>query len=310
MSKLKLYFILLFIIIYNQNANSNLIEIKVKVQNEIITNLDIINEKKYLFFLNPKLKELKNERTDNIAKNSLVNEIIKQKELEKYFDFKKNINLVNNVEKNLLKKKNIKNKEEFIKILKNKGLKYETINKKLIIETLWNQLIFNKYSNNIIINEEYLRKNILDQFNKRDKKFNYNLSEIVFTDTSDDKLDQKISDINKSIIEIGFENTANIFSVSNTSKNGGLIGWVNELQISKEINEKIKNLDIQEVSKPIKLQNTYLVIKINDREEINEKLNIESQLKKLVIKEENRQLNNFSIIFYKRLKKNIEINEY
>ena len=208
------------------------------------------------------------------------------------------------------KKKNIKNKEEFIKILKNKGLKYETINKKLIIETLWNQLIFNKYSNNIIINEEYLRKNILDQFNKRDKKFNYNLSEIVFTDTSDDKLDQKISDINKSIIEIGFENTANIFSVSNTSKNGGLIGWVNELQISKEINEKIKNLDIQEVSKPIKLQNTYLVIKINDREEINEKLNIESQLKKLVIKEENRQLNNFSIIFYKRLKKNIEINEY
>ena len=210
----------------------------------------------------------------------------------------------------MLKKKNIKNKEEFIKILKNKGLKYETINKKLIIETLWNQLIFNKYSNNIIINEEYLRKNILDQFNKRDKKFNYNLSEIVFTDTSDDKLDQKISDINKSIIEIGFENTANIFSVSNTSKNGGLIGWVNELQISKEINEKIKNLDIQEVSKPIKLQNTYLVIKINDREEINEKLNIESQLKKLVIKEENRQLNNFSIIFYKRLKKNIEINEY
>ena len=310
MSKLKLYCILLFIIIYNQNANSNLIEIKVKVQNEIITNLDIINEKKYLFFLNPKLKELKNERTDNIAKNSLVNEIIKQKELEKYFDFKKNINLVNNVEKNLLKKKNIKNKEEFIKILKNEGLKYETINKKLIIETLWNQLIFNKYSNNIVINEEYLRKNILDQFNKRDKKFNYNLSEIVFTDTSDDKLDQKISDINKSIIEIGFENTANIFSVSNTSKNGGLIGWVNELQISKEINEKIKNLDIQEVSKPIKLQNTYLVIKINDREEINEKLNIESQLKKLVIKEENRQLNNFSIIFYKRLKKNIEINEY
>ncbi len=310
MSKLKLYCILLFIIIYNQNVNSNLIEIKVKVQNEIITNLDIINEKKYLFFLNPKLKELKNERTDNIAKNSLVNEIIKQKELEKYFDFKKNINLVNNVEKNLLKKKNIKNKEEFIKILKNEGLKYETINKKLIIETLWNQLIFNKYSNNIVINEEYLRKNILDQFNKRDKKFNYNLSEIVFTDTSDDKLDQKISDINKSIIEIGFENTANIFSVSNTSKNGGLIGWVNELQISKEINEKIKNLDIQEVSKPIKLQNTYLVIKINDREEINEKLNIESQLKKLVIKEENRQLNNFSIIFYKRLKKNIEINEY
>ena len=69
-------------------------------------------------------------------------------------------------------------------------------------------------------------------------------------------------------------------------------------------------LEIDQVSKPIKIQNGYLLIKINDKKEFKEKINIDDQLEKLVNKERNRQLNSFSNIFYKRLKKNIEINEY
>ena len=116
--------------------------------------------------------------------------------------------------------------------------------------------------------------------------------------------------INQNIEKIGFENTANIFSNSNSSKNGGLIGWINELQLSNKVRNEINKLEIGQVSKPIKIQNGYLLIKINDKKEFKENINIEDQLTKLVNKEKNRQLNTFSNIYYKRLKKNIEINEY
>ena len=53
--------------------------------------------------------------------------------------------------------------------------------------------------------------------------------------------------INKNLKDIGFENTANIFSISNSSKNGGLLGWVNELQLSNRIRNEIKNLKIGQI---------------------------------------------------------------
>ena len=164
----------------------------------------------------------------------MITEIIKKKELEKFFDTNINENLINTVEKNFLKSKNIKNKDEFLNILKNKNLDYGTIREKLYIEALWNQLIFQKYSNNIVINKTELKKNILDKIKREKKKFSYNLSEIFFTESTGETFDQKIFKINKSIEKVGFENTANIYSISNTSNKGGLIGWINELQISKK----------------------------------------------------------------------------
>ena len=118
------------------------------------------------------------------------------------------------------------------------------------------------------------------------------------------------SKIKESIDEIGFENTANIFSVSNTSKNGGLIGWINEVQITGIISETINKLKINEISKPIPITNGYLIIKLNNKKNFEEKIDIDKELEKLLNQETNRQLNGFSIILYKRLKKNIDINEY
>ena len=197
-----------------------------------------------------------------------------------------------------------------MKILENKDLDYEIIKDKLYIEALWNQLIYQKYSTNIILNEDALRKNILDQIAKEKTKFSYNLSEIFFTEDIEETLDQKIKKINNSIKNIGFENTANIYSISNTSNKGGLIGWINELQISNLIGNEIKSLKVDEISKAIKLQNGYIIIKLNDKKEFNQKINVNDQLEKLIVNETNRQLNNFSTILYKRLKKNIDIDEY
>ena len=291
-------------------AQANLIEIKVKLQNEIITNLDIDNEKKYLFFLNPKLQELEELRINKIAIDSLINEIIKKNEVEKIFNLEQNKNLINIVENNLLIKKNIKNKEEFIQILNSRELDYKNIKEKLLVEALWNQLIYKKYSENVVINKDELKNNILDQYNKNKKKFTYNLSEIFFTQSIGENIEQRISQINKSINDIGFENTANIYSIASTAKKGGLIGWVNELQISNKIGVEIKKLNINEVSRPIKVQNGFIMIKLNEKKEFKQKIDIDEQLKRLVNSETNRQLNNFSTIYYKRLKKNIDINEY
>ena len=310
MNKLKIFFILIVLFNINKQIHANVIEIKVKIQNEIITNLDIENEKRYLFFLNPRLQELEITKIDNIAKESLITEIIKTKELEKFFNFNENKKLINIVEKNLFLKKNIKNKDEFLNILKKINLDYETIKIKLYIEALWNQFIFQKYSENVIINKNQLKNNILDQINKEEKKFSYNLSEIFFEESIDSNFDQKFSKINESIKEIGFENTANIYSTSNTSKKGGLIGWVNELQLSSKIRDQIKILDVNEITKPIKLNNGFILIKLNNKKEFNQKIDLDEQLKRLINSETNRQLNNFSNIHFKKLKKNLDIDAY
>ena len=217
---------------------------------------------------------------------------------------------VNIIERNLLQRKKIKDKDELLEILNDNDIEYENFRNKLKTEGLWNQLVYQKYNKNIRISEKNLRANIIKQFENKKKKFEYNLSEILIGEILEGDINKILLKINKSINEIGFENTANIFSISNTSKNGGLIGWINELQISKEINENLKNLKINNVTKPIKMQTGYLLIKLNDKRELSEKIDVDNEVEKLKIKETNRQLNNYSTIFFKKLKKNTKIYEY
>ena len=150
----------------------------------------------------------------------------------------------------------------------------------------------------------------MDQYKSNKNKYEYNLSEIFFTDNVAESLDKTVERIIANINDIGFENTANLLSISDTSKNGGLIGWINELQISENIKKNIIILKEGEISKPIKIGGGYLLIKLNKSRELKQKINIENQLKEMVNKETNRQLNSFSNIYFKRLKKNIQIDEF
>ena len=310
MSKIKITIFLILISTFVQFSYSDTIEIKVKINDQIITNLDIEIEKKYLLFLNPKLIELERSKVEDLARNSLITEIIKKIELEKFFNFTKNDQLVNKIEKQLIKKRNISSVEDFKKILKEKDLNYFIVKEKLLIETLWNKLIYDKYKDNVVINKEELRENIIIEFNNNKKKFAYNLSEIVLSKDVSEAFDERLLKIDKSIEKVGFENTANIYSISSSSKNGGLIGWVNEIQISKKIIEKIRKLEVNQITEPIEIQNGYILIKVNNKKQIQQNINIDNELDKLINKEMNSQLSNFSTIFYKKLKKNIEINEY
>ena len=307
----KIKYILFFVLFFNINLNvyGSSIKIITKVDNEIITNIDIKNEKKYLLFLNPKLDQLNKDQINKIAKNSLITEIIKKKEINKIYDISKMGSFLGSIEQRYLKNKNINNKSNFIKILKKRDLEYDNIISKLHIEALWNQHIYNKFSQNIRINEEKMRTNILIQFQNEKKKYEYDLSEILFTENVSENFDETLKKIEKSIINIGFENTANIFSISRTSKNGGLIGWVNELQISENIKKHIIRLKIGQISNPIKIGGGYLIIKLNNKKEFKQEVDLENELNELISKETNRQLNTYSIIFYKKLKKNTKINE-
>ena len=309
MNSLKLTLIIFTLIFLNIDSYAGAIKIITKVQNEIITNLDIENEKQYLLFLNPKLEKLNEKRIKGIAKNSLITEIIKKNELKKFYNLNNKDSLLNNIEKRLIKNKNLKNKSELIQILESKNLKYNNVMMKFLIESLWNQLIYNKYSNNLRVDENSLRQNLINQYEGKEKKYEYNLSEILFTENINENINETFDKLNKSISEIGFENTANIFSISSTSKNGGLIGWVNELQISEKIETNIKKLKKNEVSIPIKIKTGYLLIKLNDKREFSQEINIENEVRELVKKETNRQLNTFSVMFFKRIRKNAEINE-
>ena len=250
------------------------------------------------------------KKLKKLQKNSLITELVKKKELNLLVNLDQNKEIIDVLQNTFLKKKKIKSEKEYLEILKNRGLNYKKIRKKFQIEGLWNQLIYKKFYSNVKINKEELRLRILDKFENSEKKYEYNLSEIVFKESSNESLENLIKKINKNINSIGFENSANMFSISSSAKNGGLIGWINELQISDNINKNIKSLKINSFSEPIKISGSYIIIKINDKRVFKEKINIEDQLNSLISQETNRQLNNFSIIFYKKLKKNLDINEY
>ncbi len=307
---MRIIVIYLFLILYNNLATAVDIKIKAKINNQIITNIDIDHEKKYLIFLNPKLIELNKEKIEEIAKNSLITELVKRRELNFFTDFEQNKKIIDVLQNTFLKRKKIRSEQEFLEILKNRGLSYKKIREKFQTEGLWNQLIYKKYYSNIKIDKEQLRLEILNKYENKEKKYEYNLSEIVFKENSNESLEILTSKINKNINSIGFENSANMFSISSTARNGGLIGWVNELQISDKINKKIKSLKINSFSEPIKISGSYIILKINNKRVIEEKINVEDQLNSLISQETNRQLNNFSIIFFKKIKKNLDINEY
>jgi peptidyl-prolyl cis-trans isomerase SurA len=312
MIKLRLIIILFFLIFFSflNSTISEEVLIKFKIDNEIVTNLDIINEENYLISLNNNLKNISKNNLRELAKNSLIREKIKKKELLKYFDFKKANQFVDKVVAELYQKLNFKNKDEFKIYLSNFNLKLKDVNEKLKIETLWNQLIFDKFNGQVTIDakkiEENLKKQILHNKNYIEK---YNLSEIFYKLEANENLDNKYNLISNSIKNNGFQNTANLFSLSDSSKFGGNIGWIDKTQLNEKIVAEINQIKSGQLTNPIEINNGFLILKINKKEKIEKKINFEEELNKLIAVEKNNQLNQFSLIYFNKVKQNIYISE-
>ncbi len=302
------YFFVFFCFFLTLNAYSE-ISIKYKIGNEIITNVDILNEQKLLLFLRPDLKKLNSTEIKELSKNSLIKEIIKKKELKKYFDLEKKYNFIDELRINLYNFKNIKNDKQFEELIKNENIEEKNLIDKLKIEALWNELIYNKFYNLVKIDRDYLKKQLEKKISS-DLKFSYNLSEILFELNQNETEDKKFKLIKNNINKNGFEYSASKFSISNSSSNGGSIGWVKETLLSKEINNVIKNISVGDFSKPIKYPNGYLILKVNEKKIIKEKIDINKELQEFIKFEKNKQLNQFSLLFFRKIKQNQSIYEY
>ena len=293
----------------NSNILQAQIKIKYKIGEEIITNIDIINEKNYLTFLRPNLKELSTNEILEISENSLINEVIKKKEINKLF---KNINneiIINEIKKKLFEFKNVKNESEFLSLLANSNIKYEKILEKMKYEALWNELIFRKYSALIKIDKDQQKKELILKMSNN-KKYEYNISELLFEIEKNENLENKYRKILEYIKLNDFKSAASRFSIASSSKRGGEIGWIKETLLSKNLNSLLKNISKGEISNPIKYPTGYLLIKVIDKKEMKQIISLDKELEDLINYEKNRQLSQFSLLFYKKLKQSSIINEY
>ena len=305
----KTFFItIVYLLLLINTIAENKISISVIVDDEIITNHDIKKEAIYLKALNPNLNQLDNKKILQIAKESLINEIIKKIEIKKVFNLDEDSPLVNEYLKDIYSKLNFNNEIEFKNYISNTtNYKIDDIKKKIKIEIKWNELIYLRYSKQVNIDRDGILKKINNLGNEFTKE--YQLSEIVFKKEKNKNLNDLLKNINSSITEIGFNNTANIYSISDSNKLGGKIGWIEENNLSETILIELKKLSEGEVSNPIKIGNNFLILKIEKIKEKNVLINKEEEFKKMINFQTNKQLNQFSKIFFDKSKINYTINE-
>ena len=305
-------FIIFFLVIIlnaQKSFSEEKIFIKIKINNEIITNFDLEKEKNYLNALNPSLKDIENELQLNIAKDSIAKEVIKKDELKKYFDLKNENITIEKFVKNFFENLGFINEIEFENYLLKFGWTLKDVKEKIKIEVLWNQFIFDKFQNQVLIDVDKLKNKINSD---KDKRFTtlYNLSEIIFQISKGKNFKDTHESIKKSISEIGFENTANLYSVSDSAKIGGKIGWVDENSLSTKLSNVLKNIELGQYTNPINLNNGFIILKINNKKDEKKTIDFDKELKKLIKFEETKQLNNFSKIYFDKIRINTKINEY
>ncbi|MDC3060700.1 peptidylprolyl isomerase [Candidatus Pelagibacter sp.] len=303
--KLKKIFLIIFIFFSVENnlfAKLNL-EILYKINNEIVTNIDVENEKKFLIFLNPNLKNLSENQIYEITNKSIINRKIKEIELIKYINLNETDMGEDYIEQ-FITNSNFNNKSEFLNGLSNINLDYEYVRNNFMIDNIWREFIFNKFKSQVKVDVKALKEKLLIQKNEIEE---INLSEILFQVDQSVTLEQLKNKIYDEINRSGFEAAATIYSISSSKNFGGKLGWIKSNQISDEIYSEIKNGE--SITNPIKTKNGYLILKINEKRKIKEEIDLENELKKLVNKEKDNELNRMGYIYFNKIKRRTFIDE-
>ena len=293
--------------IFNTNLNSLENKILIKIENQIITTLDVHNEYKYLTILNPSIKSSKKDDIVKLSKRSILQEKIKKIEIEKNFNNPKiPQKFLEQILWNVYSKIGLSNLDDFKEYLIKNNIDFEYVKNKQEIEALWNELILIKFSSKVKINEKGLKEKIKDN-NKFLKS--YLLSEISFEVTNLKELENKFQEISKVINNRGFDFAALKYSISPTSNLGGKLDWINENSLNKSIKTEIDNLKINDFTKPINVPGGFLILQINDIKNTKIEIDVDREFKKLENYEKNNQLNQYSKIYFNKVKKDLEISE-
>ena len=311
--KKKIFFYLLIIIyLFFGQAKSLENKIILKVNDKIITTFDLKQEETYLVILNKNLKKIKKSKLKNLATDSIIKEKIKEIELNKYYQIDKVLDDANlkKIIINLYQTLRFQNEKEFINYLDTQNLNFMKVKRKLAIEMLWNNLIFQKFQNRVLIDEEEINNNLNKQIKDLSFSRDILLSEILIKNSKDLNLDLIYLKILKSIQDVGFAASANIFSVSNTSITGGKVGWIKETSLSKKILNNLINLKKDQISKPIKINENFLILKVDDIRINKQKIDKKQLLTEKISYEKNQQLERYSLAYFNRVKQSVQINEF
>lgn len=304
--KKNLIFFAIFFIFISSKVFSVESKIILKIDEKIITNTDVKNEMKYLKALNPSLSSLEEKKIFQIAKNSLIRENIKKIEISKLNEKNISKEYLENIIKTIYVNLGLNNKDEFINYINKFNISIIDIESKLNIEAQWNRLIYKKFFTKLKINKDRIKKEI-----ETDKQFSYSylLYEIIFSEEENEKALELHNKIKDSIKEIGFQNTASIFSISNSAKSGGKLGWIKQSSINKKILQQILNLKKNEYTDPILTPGGFLILQVKDIKKENIKIDIDKELSERINAIQTEQLNQYSITYFNKIKKEVFIDE-
>jgi peptidyl-prolyl cis-trans isomerase SurA len=168
-------------------------------------------------------------------------------------------------------------------------------------------LIFLIYSSKVSIDQNKIKKQIQDNNLKKNKI--YLMSELVFKVKNSSDFKKTYQSIKEMIAVDGFRSAALTYSISETAKNGGKLGWINEESFNEKIKKKILKIKKNEHTEPIIIPGGFLILKIEDIKEENKENDIEKEFKKIVNSKKNNQLKQFSNIHFQKVKMDIVINE-
>ena len=279
-----------------------------KIDNEIVTTIDIYNELKFFKMFNQQINDLSKQEQLEISKNSIIKNKIKKVEILKFTEeIKIESKFLLKFVQNKFKNMRISSMDDFEKDLELNGLDIEVIKEKLTIELIWNDLIFQKFNSKVSIDRNKIKKEVLNNSNKYLRELS--ISEIIFNISKKKDFEDKYSKILEDINLTGFKNAALIHSISDTASVGGYIGWVKEDNLNPTIKDSILDLKKGQFSKPILTSSGFIILKIEDEKEYKIDTNLNDEIKKLIMYKTNEQLNQFSRLYFNKIKKNIIFNE-
>jgi len=277
-----------------------------KVNNEIITSIDILEELKYLNIINSDFDKTEKNQAIEIAKNSLIREKVKRIELLKYYEVLQiEEKFIEEIITNYFARLNIHSLDQFELYFSEKNIDTSLVKEKIAIEILWNQLIYRKFFESVKINKDQIKMNL----SNKEKQKEYLLSEIVFALEKNEKLEEKLKVIKKTITEKNFSQAALIYSISDSSREGGKLDWIKETVLNKKIKEELNNIKKGMFTKPILVPGGFLLLYIEEIKITEIPINKDIEIKKIIKQQTNDQLNKYSNIYFKKVKKNIQINE-
>ena len=299
-SKYIIIFFLICIFLFVDNESLSKIEVKsvIKVDDIHITNIDFYNEIRFQVLMNENLKSLNKNELNDIAQKNLINEKIKIIELKKYYDLDQNYQQIEKLVLERFSFLGINNIDNLKNFFKKNNISYNFIRNKIIIEKLWQEFIVFKFKDKVDVNKKKIEDDILNK-NYQDEL--YNLSEIFFQVKKTSDFSEITNNIYKDIKNLGFISAVKKNSMSETVKNDGKLGWIKKSQIPKNILNELDQIKLGEVTRPIRVEYGFIILKLEDKKKIAKDMNLENEIIRQIQMEENKQLNNLANMYFNKL---------